>query len=37
MTGGRAVAVLVLTMGMCLLSGLLATQKLRSADPADLF
>jgi putative ABC transport system permease protein len=37
MTGGRAVVVLVLTMGMCLLSGLLATQKLRSADPADLF
>jgi putative ABC transport system permease protein len=37
MTASRAVFVLLLTLGMCLLSGLLATQKLRSADPADLF
>ena len=37
MTSGRAVFVLLLTLGMCLASGLLATQKLRSADPADLF
>jgi putative ABC transport system permease protein len=37
MTGTRAACVLLLTMGMCLFSGLLATQKLRSADPADLF
>jgi putative ABC transport system permease protein len=37
MTSERAVFVLLLTMGMCLVSGLLATQKLRSADPADLF
>lgn len=37
MTAPRAVAVLVLTLAMCLCSGLLAIRKLRSADPADLF
>jgi putative ABC transport system permease protein len=36
-TSGRAVFVLLLTVGMCLFSGLLAVRKLRSADPADLF
>jgi hypothetical protein len=29
--------VLVLTVGMCTISGLGAVRKLRSADPADLF
>jgi len=33
----RVVVVLVLTLGMCLCSGMLAVKKLRSADPADLF
>jgi putative ABC transport system permease protein len=37
MTAGRAAFVLLLTIGMCLCSGLLAIRKLRSADPADLF
>jgi putative ABC transport system permease protein len=37
MTTNRAVFVLLLTMGMCLFSGLLALRKLRAADPADLF
>jgi putative ABC transport system permease protein len=37
MTAGRVVFVLLLTIGMCLCSGLLALRKLRSADPADLF
>jgi putative ABC transport system permease protein len=37
MTAGRAVFVLLLTVFMCLCSGLLAIRKLRSADPADLF
>ncbi len=37
MTLERAVAVFVLTVGMCMLSGLGAVRKLRSADPADLF
>ena len=37
MTAGRAVFVLLLTVVMCLCSGLLAIRKLRSADPADLF
>jgi putative ABC transport system permease protein len=32
-----AVAVLVLTLGMCLASGLLAVRKVHSAEPADLF
>jgi putative ABC transport system permease protein len=37
MTANRAVFVLLLTVIMCLCSGLLAIRKLRSADPADLF
>jgi putative ABC transport system permease protein len=37
MTVSRTVSVFVLTIGMCLASGLLAIRKLRSADPADLF
>ena len=37
MTGSRAAFVLLLTVAMCLCSGLLAIRKLRSADPADLF
>jgi putative ABC transport system permease protein len=37
MTISRAVIVLLLTMFMCLCSGLLAIRKLQSADPADLF
>ena len=37
MTANRAVFVLLLTVVMCLCSGLLALRKLRSADPADLF
>jgi putative ABC transport system permease protein len=37
MTATRTVFVLVLTVAMCLCSGLLAIRKLRSADPADLF
>jgi putative ABC transport system permease protein len=37
MTASRAVLVLLLTVVMCLFSGLLAIRKLRSADPADLF
>jgi putative ABC transport system permease protein len=37
MTANRAVFVLLLTVAMCLCSGLLAIRKLHSADPADLF
>jgi putative ABC transport system permease protein len=37
MTASRVVLVLLLTVMMCLCSGLLAIRKLRSADPADLF
>lgn len=37
MTFGRAVTVLCLTIFMCSTAGLLAMNKLRSADPADLF
>jgi putative ABC transport system permease protein len=37
MTASRVVFVFLLTVGMCLASGLLAIRKLRSADPADLF
>lgn len=33
----RAVTVLVLTILMCTASGIIASQKLRSADPADVF
>ncbi|MEP0799014.1 ABC transporter permease DevC [Funiculus sociatus] len=37
MTLARAIFVLVLTMVMCTLSGAIATRKLQSADPADMF
>ncbi|MCE9562538.1 MAG: lipid ABC transporter [Planctomycetes bacterium] len=37
MTVEIAVGVLVLTLGMCLASGLLAVRKVHAADPADLF
>lgn len=37
MTGERVVTVLGLTVGMCVVSGVLAVRKVRSADPADLF
>jgi putative ABC transport system permease protein len=37
MTLERIITVLVLTITMCLASGAIATRKLRSADPADIF
>lgn len=37
MKGSRATLVLMLTVVMCLLSGTIATKKLQSADPADMF
>lgn len=37
MTVARAVLVLILTLIMCGLSGAIATRKLQSADPADMF
>ncbi|OCR01308.1 ABC transporter [Oscillatoriales cyanobacterium USR001] len=37
MTLGRATMVLTLTLIMCLISGGIATRKLQSADPADIF
>jgi putative ABC transport system permease protein len=37
MTIERAVTVLILTITMCLVSGAIATRKLRAADPADIF
>ncbi|MBD2679104.1 FtsX-like permease family protein [Nostoc paludosum FACHB-159] len=37
MTLARALTVLVLTMIMCMISGAIATRKLQSADPADMF
>ncbi len=37
MTLDRALIVLILTISMCCISSLLAMNKLRSADPADLF
>jgi putative ABC transport system permease protein len=37
MTLARALMVLFLTMVMCALSGAIATRKLNSADPADIF
>jgi putative ABC transport system permease protein len=37
MTWGRACAVLLLAVGMCIVSGLLALRKVKTADPADLF
>jgi putative ABC transport system permease protein len=37
MTAEAAVGVLVLALGMCLASGMLAVQKVHTAEPADLF
>ncbi|MBD1900893.1 ABC transporter permease DevC [Trichocoleus sp. DQ-A3] len=37
MTVARGIFVLMLTMVMCTLSGAIATRKLQSADPADMF
>jgi putative ABC transport system permease protein len=37
MTWQRTVTVLTLTIVMCAASGMLAMQKLRSADPAENF
>jgi putative ABC transport system permease protein len=37
MTASRAMLVLSLTLVMCMLSGTIATRKLQSADPADMF
>jgi len=37
MTLIRALQVLILTLIMCLISGAIATKKLQSADPADIF
>lgn len=37
MTTARAITVFILTVMVCAISGVLATQKLQSADPADMF
>jgi putative ABC transport system permease protein len=37
MTLSRAIFVFVLTLTMCIISGSIATKKLQSADPADMF
>jgi putative ABC transport system permease protein len=37
MTVARAITVFLLTVIMCMLSGAIATRKLQSADPADMF
>uniref|UniRef100_A0A832GZ88 FtsX-like permease family protein n=1 Tax=Oscillatoriales cyanobacterium SpSt-402 TaxID=2282168 RepID=A0A832GZ88_9CYAN len=37
MTASRAIMVLILTIMMCAISGAIATRKLQSADPADMF
>lgn len=37
MPGSRAMVVLILTIIMCTISGAIATRKLHSADPADVF
>jgi putative ABC transport system permease protein len=37
MKTARAIMVLILTLIMCILSGAIATRKLQSADPADMF
>ena len=37
MTMARAVTVLIMTIIMCTISGAIATRKLQSADPADMF
>jgi putative ABC transport system permease protein len=37
MTTPRAIEVLILTIIMCIASGIVAMGKLRTADPADIF
>ncbi len=37
MTVGRAITVFILTVIMCAISGAIATRKVQSADPADMF
>ncbi len=37
MTLARAFMVLLLTIAMCIISGAIATRKVQSADPADMF
>jgi putative ABC transport system permease protein len=37
MTLSRTITVLLLTLIMCMMSGAIATRKLRAADPADIF
>ena len=37
MTAARASTVLILTIGMCCISGVVAMGRLRAADPADIF
>jgi putative ABC transport system permease protein len=37
MTASRAIFVLMMTLIMCAISGAIATRKLQSADPADMF
>jgi putative ABC transport system permease protein len=37
MTIGRAIQVQILTVIMCMISGAIATRKVQSADPADMF
>lgn len=37
LTLNRAILVLILTLLMCAISGVIATRKLQSADPADIF
>jgi putative ABC transport system permease protein len=37
MTVSRAITVLIMTMALCMVSGAIATRKLQSADPADIF
>lgn len=37
MKASRAIAVFLLTLIMCVISGAIATRKLQSADPADMF
>lgn len=37
MKTSRAIVVLILTLVMCLISGAIATHRLQSADPADMF
>ena len=37
LTVARAMGILITTIFMCLISGAIATRKLQSADPADIF